>query len=98
MKKESSSQEAATTGSHCKSTIERYPILILDEALSAWMLKMSFYSEGTGSFNERPYNTGISTWAFKFVKCDRILVLDKGKIAESGSHQTLMQQKGYIQF
>ncbi|GIT71802.1 MAG: hypothetical protein Ct9H300mP28_16160 [Pseudomonadota bacterium] len=75
------------------------PILILDEALSAVDAENEFVIQQALDHLMKDRTTLVLAHRLSsVVKCDRILVLDKGKIAESGSHQSLMQQTGYIQF
>ena len=71
------------------------PILILDEALSAVDAENEFVIQLALDHLMKDRTTMVLAHRLSsVVKCDRILVLDKGKIAESGSHQSLMQQDG----
>ena len=71
------------------------PILILDEALSAVDAENEFVIQQALDHLMKDRTTLVLAHRLSsVVKCDRILVLDKGKIAESGSHQRLMQQDG----
>ena len=71
------------------------PILILDEALSAVDAENEFVIQQALDHLMKDRTTLVLAHRLSsVVKCDRILVLDKGKIAESGSHQSLMQQEG----
>ena len=71
------------------------PILILDEALSAVDAENEFVIQQALDHLMKDRTTLVLAHRLSsVVKCDRILVLDGGKIAESGSHQSLMQQGG----
>ena len=71
------------------------PILILDEALSAVDAENEFVIQQALDHLMKDRTTLVLAHRLSsVVKCDRILVIDKGKIAESGSHQSLMQQGG----
>ncbi|SVD21319.1 uncharacterized protein METZ01_LOCUS374173, partial [marine metagenome] len=71
------------------------PILILDEALSAVDAENEFVIQQALDHLMKDRTTLVLAHRLSsVVKCDRILVLDQGKIAESGSHQSLMQQGG----
>ena len=71
------------------------PILILDEALSAVDAENEFVIQQSLDHLMKDRTTLVLAHRLSsVVKCDRILVIDKGKIAESGSHQSLMQHGG----
>ena len=71
------------------------PILILDEALSAVDAENEFVIQQALDHLMKDRTTLVLAHRLSsVVKCDRILVIDKGKITESGSHQSLMQQGG----
>ena len=71
------------------------PILILDEALSAVDAENEFIIQQALDRLMKDRTTLVLAHRLSsIVKCDRILVIDQGIIAESGSHQSLMQQDG----
>ncbi len=71
------------------------PILILDEALSAVDAENEFVIQQALDRLMKARTTLILAHRLSsIIKCDRILVIDKGIIAESGSHQSLMKQDG----
>ncbi|MDP7620978.1 MAG: ABC transporter ATP-binding protein [SAR324 cluster bacterium] len=78
-----------------RALLKDTPILILDEALSAVDAENEFVIQQSLDNLMKDRTTLVLAHRLSsVVKCDRILVLDRGKIAESGSHQNLMQQGG----
>ncbi|MBD2182321.1 ABC transporter ATP-binding protein [Aerosakkonema funiforme] len=74
------------------------PVLILDDALSSVDNQtataiLSNLSTGT----ERKTVVFISHQMSAAASCDRIFVMDKGEIVQSGTHAELVQQKGLYQ-
>lgn len=73
-------------------------IIILDDTTSAVDMETEslIQKELASISNER--TVFIIAYRISSVKdCDTILVLDKGKIIESGTHQELLEQKGYYE-
>ncbi|MCH2579323.1 MAG: ATP-binding cassette domain-containing protein, partial [Pseudomonadales bacterium] len=71
------------------------PILILDEALSAVDAENEYVIQQALDRLMKDRTTLVLAHRLSSViKCDRILVLDQGKIVESGSHETLMKKAG----
>jgi ATP-binding cassette subfamily B protein len=71
------------------------PILILDEATSA--LDSFTEQEIQGALREVAHNRTTLVIAHRLstvVEADEIIVLDKGRIAERGTHQTLLAKRG----
>jgi len=71
------------------------PILILDEATSALDLESEHLIQESIELLAKERTTFIVAHRLSTIThADRIVVIDKGKIAESGSHQELMKHKG----
>ncbi|HUN49131.1 MAG TPA: ABC transporter ATP-binding protein, partial [Stellaceae bacterium] len=71
------------------------PILVLDEALSAVDAENEAVIQQALDKLMRGRTTLVLAHRLSSViDCDRILVLDGGRVAESGTHATLMQQGG----
>ena len=82
-----------------RALITNPKILIMDEATSA----LDYESETIIMRNMKQITKGRTTFIIAHrlstVKnCDIIVVMDKGKIIEIGSHSELMQQNGYYKF
>ena len=82
-----------------RALITNPKILIMDEATSA----LDYESESIIMRNMKHITKGRTTFIIAHrlstVKnCDLIVVMDKGKIMEMGSHSELMQQNGYYKF
>ena len=82
-----------------RALITNPKILIMDEATSA----LDYESETIIMRNMKQITKGRTTFIIAHrlstVKnCDLIIVMDKGKIIEMGSHSELMQQNGYYKF
>ncbi|MDQ5901409.1 MAG: ATP-binding cassette, subfamily bacterial [Patescibacteria group bacterium] len=78
--------------------LENSPILILDEATSS----LDSISENLiqKAFDEAMKNRTTIVIAHRLStikKMDRIIVLDKGKIVEDGTHEDLLSKKGYYE-
>lgn len=76
--------------------LENSPILILDDATSS----LDSISENLiqKAFDEAMKNRTTIVIAHRLStikKMDRIIVLDKGKVVEDGSHENLLAKKGY---
>lgn len=71
------------------------PILILDEPTSAMdpIAESKLYEEYNNMTKEKT-SVFISHRLASTKFCDKILLLDRGKIAESGSHEELMEKNG----
>ena len=72
------------------------PIMILDEATSA----LDTESERLVQSALHELMTGRTVFAIAhrlstIVDCDRIIVLDQGKIVESGTHEELLRLSGH---
>ena len=71
------------------------PILILDEALSAVDAENeAFIQQALDGLMKGRTTLVLAHRLSSIINCDRILVLDQGRIAESGSHNQLMASNG----
>lgn len=72
------------------------PILILDEATSSLdSVTEDYIQESLAELMENRTTIVIAHRLSTLAKMDRILVFDKGKIVEQGTHEMLMSQKGH---
>jgi ATP-binding cassette subfamily B protein len=72
------------------------PILILDEATSALdSVTEKYIQDSLDKLMENKTTIAIAHRLSTLSKMDRILVFDKGKIIEEGSHQILLEKKGH---
>jgi ATP-binding cassette, subfamily B, bacterial len=78
-----------------RAMLSKAPILVLDEATSSLDSKSEkLISEALENLMKNRTTIVIAHRLSTIQKMDRILVLDKGKIAESGSHLELVQKHG----
>ena len=71
------------------------PILILDEALSAVDAENeAFIQQALNRLMKGRTTLVLAHRLSSVINCDRILVLDQGKVAESGNHSQLMASNG----
>ena len=71
------------------------PILILDEALSAVDAENeAFIQQALDRLMKDRTTLVLAHRLSSVINCDRILVLDQGKVAESGNHSQLMASNG----
>lgn len=74
------------------------PVLILDDALSSVDNQTATaILENLSTGTERKTVVFISHQMSAAASCDRIFVMDKGEIVQSGTHAELVQQKGLYQ-
>lgn len=82
-----------------RALITNPKILIMDEATSA----LDYESESIIMKNMKQIVKGRTTFIIAHRlstvrQCDLIIVMDKGKIIESGSHNQLLEENGYYKF
>jgi ATP-binding cassette subfamily B protein len=78
-----------------RAILANRPILILDEATSALdSITESYIQNSLDSLMKNKTALVIAHRLSTLAKMDRILVFDKGKIIEEGSHHTLIEKKG----
>lgn len=76
-----------------RAVIGKPQILIFDEATSALdNITQKHVAESLSSFNSTRIVVAHRLSTIK--NCDRIIVLDKGKVAEEGTYEQLMEKKG----
>ena len=78
-----------------RALLKNTPILILDEALSAVDAENEYIIQQALDRLMKDRTTLILAHRLSsIIKCDRILVLDQGRVVESGSHTDLMKKDG----
>lgn len=78
-----------------RAILKNAPILILDEATSALdSVTESFIQNSLNTLMQGKTVVVIAHRLSTLLKMDRILVFDKGKIVEDGTHQSLIAQQG----
>ena len=71
-------------------------ILILDEATSALDYESEFIiQKNMAAISKNRTVVIIAHRLSTIMRCDRIIVVDKGRLVESGTHETLIQREGY---
>lgn len=79
-----------------RAMLLKAPILILDEATSSLdSVTEKYIQESLEQLMARRTTIIIAHRLSTLAKMDRILVFDKGKIIEQGSHEELLRQKGH---
>ena len=78
-----------------RAILKDAPILILDEATSALDTESEKYIQKAMEEIMQDRTTLVIAHRLSTIEsADRILVMDAGQIAEQGSHQELLEQKG----
>ncbi len=78
-----------------RAMLKKSPLLILDEATSALDSSSEKYiQEGIENLMKKRTSIIIAHRLSTIRKVDRILVMDKGKIVEEGTHRQLLRKKG----
>lgn len=78
-----------------RAILKDAPILILDEATSALDMESEHYIQmALNSLMKNKTTLVIAHRLSTIEKADNVLVIEGGRIVESGSHQALMQQSG----
>ncbi len=79
-----------------RAMLKDAPILILDEATSSLdSISESYIQDAFNELMKGKTTIVIAHRLSTIQKMDRIIVLDKGKIVEEGSHKELLNKKGY---
>lgn len=79
-----------------RAILKNAPILLLDEATSALDTESEQHvQEALDVLMQNRTSLVIAHRLSTIENADRILVMDKGKIVESGTHKTLLKTKGY---
>ena len=79
-----------------RAILKNAPILILDEATSALDTESErFFQQALDTLKKGKTTIIIAHRLSTIENADRIIVLDKGCIVESGTHQQLLQHNGY---
>ena len=83
-----------------RAILKNAPILILDEATSALDSESEMYiQKSLQSLMKKKTVIAIAHRLSTLREMDKLVVMDKGKIIETGSHQDLMNKKGaYYKF
>ena len=82
---------------HTRAILKDTPILVLDEALSAVDAENEYVIQK--ALDKLMKNRTTIVMAHRLssvIKCDRILVLDNGKVVESGTHSKLLNKMKFI--
>lgn len=79
-----------------RSLIRKPKILVLDEATSALDTANEKLIQNTIESLPNVTQIIIAHRLSTIVNCDRIFVLDKGKIVEEGTYEGLIRQNGYF--
>ena len=78
-----------------RAAVGKYPVLVLDEATSSIDSRMELLvSQGLNDLTRDRTVLVVAHRLSTIQAADRIIVLDKGCIAEAGDHKTLIDKKG----
>jgi ABC-type multidrug transport system fused ATPase/permease subunit len=78
-----------------RAILKNAPILLLDEPTSALDSKSEYYiQQSIQDINEAITVITIAHRLSTIINADKILVLDEGRIVETGNHETLISKKG----
>ncbi|MFA7674274.1 MAG: ABC transporter ATP-binding protein, partial [Clostridia bacterium] len=78
-----------------RAILKNAPILLLDEPTSALDSKSEYYiQQSIQDINEDITVITIAHRLSTIINADKILVLDEGRIVETGNHETLISKKG----
>jgi ATP-binding cassette subfamily B protein len=78
-----------------RAAVGKYPVLVLDEATSSIDSRMEqLVSQGLDDLTKDRTVLVVAHRLSTIQGADKIIVLDKGGIAEAGDHKSLIEKKG----